>query len=81
MSRSVWKGFYCCSKVFNLKKNKIWSRNSTIPSCLVGKKVFVYTGKNFRQIKVTREKVGFKFGEFSFTRAFFKAKLKKKSFK
>jgi ribosomal protein S19 len=43
----------------------------------VGKKVLVYNGKNFKQVKVTREKVGFKFGEFSFTRAFFKAKLKK----
>eukprot|EP01035_Chromulina_nebulosa_P027438 gene27438-36094_t len=26
-----------------------------------GKKVFVYNGKNFRQINITREKIGFKF--------------------
>jgi small subunit ribosomal protein S19 len=79
MSRSIWKGFYLHSKIFNLKKHKIWSRSSTIPSCLIGKKVLIYNGKNFRQILITREKVGFKFGEFSFTRAFFKAKLKKKA--
>jgi small subunit ribosomal protein S19 len=81
MSRSIWKGLYCYSKVFTLKKNKIWSRNSTIPSCLLGQQVFVYNGKNFRQIKITREKIGFKFGEFSFTRAFFRPKLNKKSLK
>jgi len=81
MSRSVWKGFYIYSKVLNLKKNKVWSRNSVIPFCLLGKKVLVYNGKSFRQIKITREKVGFKFGEFSFTRSFFKAKIKKKNSK
>jgi len=40
-----------------------------------------YTVENFRQINITREKIGFKFGEFSFTRAFFRAKLNKKSLK
>lgn len=79
MSRSIWKGLFFTFKVLNLKKNKIWSRSSTIPSCLIGKKVLVHNGKNFRQIKITREKVGFKFGEFCFTRAFFRAKIKKKS--
>ena len=77
MSRSIWKGLHYSSKIFELKNNKIWDRNYNIPSCLVGKTVLVYNGKIFKKIKITCEKIGFKFGEFSFTRAFFKAKIKK----
>jgi len=49
-------------------KIKIWCRNSVIPSKFVNKVVWVYNGKTFRKLVVTKEKLGFKFGEFSFTR-------------
>jgi len=78
MSRSVWKGFYIAKNV--LKKNKkqkknffkIWSRNSAIPSFLIGKTVLVHNGKQFNKVVITREKIGYKFGEFSLTRKYFK---------
>jgi small subunit ribosomal protein S19 len=74
MTRSKWKGPFLNKSL--LKKNlksKVWSRGSTIPYFLIGFSVFVHSGKEFRKIFITREKVGFKFGEFVFTR-----KLKKK---
>lgn len=78
MNRSLWKGPFI--DVSLLKKDlskiqKTWSRSSTIPSSLIGKTVLVYTGKEFKRILINREKVGFKFGEFSFTRKYTK-KLK-----
>ncbi len=80
MSRSVWKGFYITKNL--LKKNKknffkIWSRNSAIPSFFVGKTALVYNGKQFHKVFITREKVGYKFGEFSLTRKNFKKEIRK----
>lgn len=74
MSRSKWKGPFLNKSL--LKKNlksKVWSRSSTIPYYLIGFSVFVHSGKEFKKIFITRDKIGFKFGEFVFTR-----KLKKK---
>ena len=70
MSRSKWKGSFITLK-FLLKKKKrfkVWNRNFVIPSTLINKHAFVHNGKIHKNIKITREKVGFKFGEFSFTR-------------
>ena len=78
MSRSVWKGFFITQNLLKkqkkIKKNffKIWSRNSAIPSFLIGKTVLVHNGKQFNKVLITREKIGFKFGEFSLTRKYFK---------
>lgn len=59
------------SKKFYKKKNKnIWSRNSTIPESLIDQSVLVHNGNKFIKTYITREKVGFKFGEFSYTRKF-----------
>jgi small subunit ribosomal protein S19 len=70
MSRTQWKGNYLDSNILknNKKSIKIWSRNSVIPMSLVNKAVQVYNGKEFKKVIITREKIGFKFGEFSFTR-------------
>jgi len=57
----------------------IWSRSSTVPEKLVGEMVFIHNGKDFTKSYITREKVGFKFGEFSFTRKFTKKESKIKS--
>ena len=74
MNRSQWKGPFLDLCIFkkNTKKTtpKIWSRRSTIPAALIGKMISIYNGKFFKTIMVTREKVGFKFGEFSTTRTY-----------
>ena len=68
MSRSKWKTLF--NNIYTKKKKKlyIWSRNSTIPSSLIGNFVFVHFGNGFKKILVSREKVGFKFGAFANTR-------------
>ena len=72
MSRSLWKGYFLNKYFFKHSKKinfKIWSRSSTVPSFLIGKMVLVHSGKEFKKVLITREKVGFKFGEFVFTRS------------
>ena len=82
MSRSTWKGpfldrFLICQQK---KKNsaKIWSRRSVISSQMLGQTVLVHNGKEFKRILITREKLGFKYGEFSFTRKIKTKKLTQK---
>lgn len=86
MIRSSWKGIYINS---DLLKNiytthdlilYVNDRSSTIvPACL-NKFFFVHTGQKYQKIYVTEEMIGYKFGEFSFTkkRCVFKNKKKKK---
>jgi small subunit ribosomal protein S19 len=77
MSRSKWKGpFIQTFLLKNNKKNYIWSRNSIITTKFLNKNIFVHNGKEFKKIFITREKIGFKFGEFSFTKKYTK-KIKK----
>ena len=45
-------------------------KNSVIPEFMINKTVLVHNGKEFKNVTVTREKVGFKFGEFSVTRKY-----------
>lgn len=86
MSKSVWKQkfidpYLLSSQFKNAKKKIIWSRTSTIPEFLIGQVVFIHNGKDFIKSYITREKVGFKFGEFAYTRKFTRKvdkKLKKK---
>lgn len=71
MSRSKWKGPFIDNSIFkriNNKKLKIWSRSSVIPYFLLGETVLVHNGREFKKVIITREKIGYKFGEFSFTR-------------
>jgi small subunit ribosomal protein S19 len=71
MSRSIWKGpFLDKSLLKKLVPSKIWCRSSIIPSRLIGKTVLIHNGKTFKRVIIDREKVGFKFGEFSFTRTY-----------
>ena len=80
MNRAKWKGPFI--KFCILKKEKvnqrIWSRSSTIPNLLLGTIIPVYNGYEFKRIIIIRKRIGFKFGEFSFTRKF---KMKKKLMK
>jgi small subunit ribosomal protein S19 len=81
MSRSKWKGNFIDQSVLKVSDNskkqiKIWSRRSVIPSFLIGSTVLIYNGKEFKKVAITREKIGFKFGEFCTTRRY-KSKSKK----
>jgi ribosomal protein S19 len=73
MTRSLWKGNFIDSFLLwnnNKKKAMIWSRRSTITANLIGQTVFVHNGKEFKRLYITRAKVGFKFGQFIFTRKY-----------
>ncbi len=80
MKRSKWKGFFIKTinyeKPFNLS-TKI-SRNSTIIPKFINKTFKIHNGKSFKEISVTKEMVGHKFGEFFKTRANFEFKKRKK---
>ena len=75
MSRSKWKGPFFDLKLYKTLRlsslaSKVWSRNSVIAESLVGKRVLVHNGNMFKKLLVIREKVGFKFGDFSYTRRY-----------
>ena len=72
MSKSKWKQPFLkislIKDIFLKKTKKVFSKSSTIPSLLLYQTVQVYNGKTFKSINITREKIGFKFGEFVKTR-------------
>ena len=75
MGRANWKGSFiekfALNKLnvkLNSKNINVWNRNSTISSNFIGKKLFVYSGNYFKPVFITRDKIGFKFGEFCMTR-------------
>ena len=74
MSRSSWKGNFLKKHILKKKSIKVWSRNSSIPFHMLEQIVSVYNGKEFKKIYISREKIGYKFGAFSFTRKFTKKK-------
>lgn len=83
MSRAKWKGPFIHFKLLKKKflKNKlckIWSRDSIILSHFINYKCLIHCGNSFKKIYISREKVGYKFGEFCTTRSkyFHKNKLK-----
>ena len=79
MKRSKWKGIFINPKNFNQEMStSIVSRNSSIIPNFINKTFKVHSGKNFKEIKVTKEMLGHKFGEFLRTRAEFVFKKKKK---
>jgi small subunit ribosomal protein S19 len=83
MTRSKWKGpylsrFLLTDKLKKKRDTKIWNRNNSIPFFLLDKGVFVYNGKNFKKIFITRSMIGDKFGNYSFTRVFTRKEKDKK---
>lgn len=71
MTRSKWKGPFVGNSILKnqvLKKTNIWCRSSVIPSFLIGETVYIHNGIEFKRVLITREKIGFKFGDFSLTR-------------
>ena len=94
MSRSKWKNPFVHRSVKrkverikemqsssgSSKKYRIqtMSRGSTISPDFVGLSFLVHNGRSYLPVTVTEDMVGKKFGEFSFTRARYSYKKKKK---
>ena len=80
MARSKWKNKYFSldlwKKIILLKRNKIkkalkskkYFRASTVPKCFISKKIILHKGNVFKTLKITKYLIGYKFGEFAFTR-------------
>jgi small subunit ribosomal protein S19 len=92
MSRSKWKGVYFSyiiykKYLFSKQKHKfinLYTRSSTILIELLGLHFKLHNGIRFINVFITENKIGFKFGEFSYTRKLkkflhFKSKIKKKN--
>lgn len=80
---STWRKVFLVSgnDVYKDKGRTVYDRGSTIPLSFVGAKIKIYAGMRFHLRVINRWMVGYKFGEFSWTRklALYKAKqLKKK---
>lgn len=85
MTRPLWKGPYISNteltQVKNLKKKHniiLANRNTQVLPKFVGFVVKIYNGKKYTELKVNKEMVNHKFGEFSATRSAFSFKKKKK---
>ena len=69
MSRSIYKGNFF--KV-NLKKSKKWvkvyNKSLVILPEYINHFISVYNGKTFTKLKITNKMVGFKLGEFLYTK-------------
>lgn len=79
MKRSKWKSLYLKPRFLkqNQEETKI-SRNSSITPKFIGLTFQVHSGKLFKNVTVTSDMVGHKFGEFCQTRSIFVFKKKKK---
>jgi len=55
-------------KGYSKKKNKTWSRSSTILPSWLNKTVYVHNGKTFTKTFIIEDIIGYKLGEFQFTR-------------
>lgn len=77
MSRSKWKIPLIDTNY--LKKQYIIDRNSLITPKILGLTVNIHNGKTYTELIITKEMLGHKCGEFSFTRGIFSFKKKKKS--
>ena len=76
MSRSTKKGPYIDERLLKKLKRKdkepikTWSRSCQIPPQFVGHRFAVHNGRNFIEVFVSEDMVGYRLGEFSPTRTF-----------
>lgn len=82
MSRSKWK-FKCIPTSLKKFNKKIWDKDLLIQNKLVGHNLSVYNGSEFFPLKINNLKVGYKLGEFIYTRKYVKKEsyIKKKKIK
>jgi small subunit ribosomal protein S19 len=82
MSRSKWKSPYIESTIWHQihekkKHLKIFSRNSYILPQFINLNFKVHNGKSFINLSITKNMIGYKFGEFVPTRKKFSFKKNK----
>jgi ribosomal protein S19 len=83
-NKNIISNFFLINKLNFFKnlfnKKKIYSRSCSVPSFLVGANIKLYKGKHHVVTKILNNCVGYKFGEFAFSRKpfFFTVKEKKK---
>ena len=70
VEKSLMKKVQLMKKLQKKKPIKTWSRRSTIFPDFVGFTFQVHNGKNFTNVYVTDNMVGYKLGEFAPTRIF-----------
>ena len=69
MSRSQYKGpFFKLNLIQNQKWKQIYNKNLIILPEYNNEIIHVYNGKTFIPIKIKEQMIGFKFGEFIYTR-------------
>lgn len=78
-SNFLWRRiiFFKKKKQLRKKNSVLYSRSSNIPFCFIDNYFRIHKGNNFRRLQVNFFNVGYKFGEFSFTRKPFHFPLKK----
>ena len=79
MSRSKYKGpFFKANLIKHKQWKKIFNKNLTILPEYNNHFVNIYNGKTFINIKIKEQMIGFKFGEFIYTRKkhIYKKKMK-----
>jgi small subunit ribosomal protein S19 len=76
MSRSLKKGPYINERLLKKLERgdkepiKTWARNSQIPPQFVGHRFSVHNGKDFIDVFIVEDMVGYRLGEFVPTRTF-----------
>lgn len=80
--RSKKKGYYV-DRIIKKKKNdylskNLWTRRSVITKPMIDNNVKVHNGKQFISIKINKNMVGHKLGEFAFSRKIYQYKKGKK---
>lgn len=70
MSRVKYKGYFFKTNLIEKNKliNKIYNKNLTISLKYIDCIVYIYNGKKFVKLKIINEMIGYKFGEFIYTR-------------
>lgn len=67
MGRAKWKGPYFKNQKLNNYKKAVLKSSQIMPNFL-GKTFFIHNGKLITKILILEEMIGYKFGEFCFTR-------------
>jgi len=68
MVRSKWKGVYLGRRDYIMQSGFLWDRALPICGSHVGKEIKVHNGFEVKNVFVQENMVGYKYGEFSFTR-------------
>ena len=79
MSRSQYKGFFFKINLINKKSRiYIYNKNLIILPEYINSFINIYNGQKFIPLKINEKMIGFKFGEFVYTRKKHIYKKKKK---